>query len=712
MRFRELKENGGLIVPGVNTTVDVGPNEIPKQAKKFGNSVDKQGKPLYTMHKKAHKNSDPNTLFNLGMAESKKDIKKPIKARDPNWKDMEALRKSGAAGSHKDKSKIIPRKQKYKNVDERMGKELSSATEIFVDMDGVLADFFPAWKKLVGADWREIKDIEDALQKIRDKEDFWLSLPLTPNAKGLLNIIKDLKGEYKILSAPLANDPKAEPHKREWVKDNLSFFPPKEVIITADKWKFAKQADGTPNILIDDFGSNIRNWESKGGVGFKHKDHKFERTAGNLKDYFKKPAEEVTDEGITDKLSGFADKILGKMEKWWNKQVNAHEMAWAEVEKILKPYAEELRDLIKDPNDFGMLMLLIKHNQGKKPLLDKLFAKIRQFGIKAVYKMQGLEDKFATEGIEEGALSIPASKLPSFVSDMVKNLDPNRTKDLMDIARKLGKEVYVKKDRIVIQDPDFDPHKKDEGELIPNPKNTSLVKSDSDYDFMKLGTNIANVKDVDPEDVNPNDPDIMLQFWGGEKEKKYMMKQLKRLGYDIQDADKPGDDAQYDERELTKGEEKDKERIVKGMKKGSADFKKRYGDNWKAVMYATATKLAKEGYDLTETGYEDPSYFYITNGMAPPQVREEDLQEFTNEEVYMDISLIKPVQRNRSWDKLHKQMTRVKEGNYAPIVIDNTGYIVNGHHRYDALRFMGETDAKVRIMKGSLREIISLMQDK
>lgn len=609
MRFRELKENGGLIVPGVNTTVDVAPDEIKKQAKKFGNSVDKQGKPLYTMHKKAHKNSNPNTLFNLGMAESKKDIKKPIKARDPNWKDMEALRKSGAAGSHKDKSKIIPRKQKYKNVDERMGKELSSATEIFVDMDGVLADFFPAWKELVGAGWREIKDIEDALQKIRDKEDFWLSLPLTPNAKGLLNIIKDLKGEYKILSAPLANDPKAEPHKREWVEKNLSFFPPKEVIITADKWKFAKQADGTPNILIDDFGSNIRNWESKGGVGFKHKDHKFERTAGNLKDYFKKPAEEP-------------------------------------------------------------------------------------------------------EAVEEGALSIPASKLPSFVSDMVKNLDPNRTKDLMDIARKLGKEVYVKKDRIVIQDPDFDPHKKDEGELIPNPKNTAIVKADSDYDFLKLGTNMANIKDVDPNDMNPNDPDIMLQFFGGEKEKAYMLKQLKRLGYDVQAGDDPGDDAQFKERELTKGEEKDKERIVKGMKKGSADFKKRYGDNWKAVMYATATKLAKEGYDLTETGYEDPSYFYITDGMAPPQVREEDLQEFTNEEVYMDISLIKPVQRNRSWDKLHKQMTRVKEGNYAPIVVDNTGYIVNGHHRYDALRFMGETDAKVRIMKGSLREIISLMQDK
>ena len=45
--------------------------------------------------------------------------------------------------------------------------------------------------------------------------------------------------------------------------------------------------------------------------------------------------------------------------------------------------------------------------------------------------------------------------------------------------------------------------------------------------------------------------------------------------------------------ELSKSEEKDKERIVKGMKKNKSDFEERYGKDAKAVMYATATKLAK-----------------------------------------------------------------------------------------------------------------------
>ena len=38
-----------------------------------------------------------------------------VKPRDPNWKQMQDLKKSGAAGSHGDKTKEIPRKAKYKD---------------------------------------------------------------------------------------------------------------------------------------------------------------------------------------------------------------------------------------------------------------------------------------------------------------------------------------------------------------------------------------------------------------------------------------------------------------------------------------------------------------------------------------------------------------------------------------------------------------------
>ena len=45
-------------------------------------------------------------------------------------------------------------------------------------------------------------------------------------------------------------------------------------------------------------------------------------------------------------------------------------------------------------------------------------------------------------------------------------------------------------------------------------------------------------------------------------------------------------------RSMTKGEKSKREKIVKGMKKDKAGFKKRYGKDAEAVMYATATKQA------------------------------------------------------------------------------------------------------------------------
>ena len=171
--------------------------------------------------------------------------------------------------------------------------ELSPNTQIYVDMDGVLADFFGEWSKSQGVDnWKDIKNPAKAISDIKAIDDFWLNLPVLPQAKKLLNLIKTLKGSYSICTSPLADDPRSEPHKREWVEKNLAFFPPKEVIVTHDKPKYAKNEDGTSNILIDDFGSNIRDWEAAGGIGFKYKDHKFERTARAIQQQLLEPVEE------------------------------------------------------------------------------------------------------------------------------------------------------------------------------------------------------------------------------------------------------------------------------------------------------------------------------------------------------------------------------------------------------------------------------------
>ena len=409
MRIRDLFLEDGRIVKGVNTTPDVDVNSISKEAGKFGNKVDKDGRP--PTHSKKVKGKSTNVLFNLGMVNESKEF------------------------------------------EEAMG-EIASATEIYVDMDGVIADFFGEWAKLMGVDhFSDIKDAQPALQKIRDTDDFWLRLPVLPEAKNLLNLIKEVKGEYSICTSPLADDPNSEKHKRTWVEKNLAFFPPKAVHVTHNKPQFATAKDGTPNILIDDYGVNINAWEAAGGIGFKYKDHKFERTAKTIKQH-------------------------------------------------------------------------------------------------------------------------------------------------LDV---------------------------EEGTMLANPKNTFVTKSDTAYDFIKVGTNLANLKDV-PAGANVDEPDIMIAPYAGAKEMKYLMKQLNRIGYKTQDA----------------------------------------------------------------SGYQDAHYDETpTSGEAPPQMKAQGPLG------KIKISKLRGVQKERTYEKLAKQLENVLEGDYAPLQIDRKGRVINGHHRLDALRLVGEEYARV-----------------
>ena len=76
------------------------------------------------------------------------------------------------------------------------------------------------------------------------------------------------------------------------------------------------------------------------------------------------------------------------------------------------------------------------------------------------------------------------------------------------------------------------------------------------------------------------------------------------------------------EKKMTPGEKKEKEKIVKGMKKAKGEFKKLYGKDAESVMYATATKRAmdeeldpvgKEDDDIDNDGDVDKTDKYLLN---------------------------------------------------------------------------------------------------
>jgi len=143
---------------------------------------------------------------------------------------------------------------------------------VYLDMDGVLADFFSEYAKMAGV--KGYRDIPaDKVNPTLDAmigTDFFARLPMFPSVPALLKLVLSYVDYYNICSSPLRGDgSNSEKHKKVWIKEHLRPLP-KEIIITNNKPKWAKQPDGTPNILIDDRGLNINGWNQAGGIGIKY----------------------------------------------------------------------------------------------------------------------------------------------------------------------------------------------------------------------------------------------------------------------------------------------------------------------------------------------------------------------------------------------------------------------------------------------------------
>ena len=156
----------------------------------------------------------------------------------------------------------------------------NSRPEIFLDMDGVLADFFSEYAKLAGvpadvksgrSDYRNIpQHLREPVIQQMVGTDFFYRLPKFASADRLVAMAVQVFGHYNICSSPLRGDhANSEAMKRAWIAENLK-PQPKVIRITGRKGKYAKQQDGTPNILVDDRNTVLTEWEQSGGIGIKY----------------------------------------------------------------------------------------------------------------------------------------------------------------------------------------------------------------------------------------------------------------------------------------------------------------------------------------------------------------------------------------------------------------------------------------------------------
>ena len=215
----------------------------------------------------------------------------PISEGDGLWANIHAKRKRGEKPSHgnskahKDAVKAGNKIKEDKPKDpfglNAYAVELGKLREdddkknykIYVDMDGVVADFDKRFRDLSGMNPNdyEAKNGKNAFWDfidIKHKLAFWVGIPPMQDAQRLIDYVS--KHNYEMLTAPSIKKESLMGKGlwiRNWAKKGL--FPSKPKV----NYKSAKNKHhfAAPNhILIDDKQSTIDSWNAAGGVGILH----------------------------------------------------------------------------------------------------------------------------------------------------------------------------------------------------------------------------------------------------------------------------------------------------------------------------------------------------------------------------------------------------------------------------------------------------------
>ena len=222
-------------------------------------------------------------------------------------------RELAAKGQEHEFSKIImggdTGKKLYDIIQDRLGKQIDENNKklynenmedakptVYLDMDGVLADFFGGVEKMYGVEhWKQLTNdkTKDLKKEVIDRitgSDFFATLPKFSTADGLIEMVKKFTGgKFSINTSPLRGDHEnSAKYKKVWISNNIE--QPDEIIVTGRKESYAKdKGTGTPNILIDDRPVNIQRWQAAGGYGILYQANRDQLTKvqKGLEDYAK-----------------------------------------------------------------------------------------------------------------------------------------------------------------------------------------------------------------------------------------------------------------------------------------------------------------------------------------------------------------------------------------------------------------------------------------
>lgn len=135
---------------------------------------------------------------------------------------------------------------------------------VYLDLDGVLADFDKAAGQAMGTDniykFEFVYGTAAFWNRINGYPNFWSRLELMPDATILFDAVRHL--DPVILTAlPSSNSDRVDAAKRQWVYDNVSKTAKVITCMTKDKPNYCQPED----VLVDDRAVNAAMWRRKGG---------------------------------------------------------------------------------------------------------------------------------------------------------------------------------------------------------------------------------------------------------------------------------------------------------------------------------------------------------------------------------------------------------------------------------------------------------------
>lgn len=159
---------------------------------------------------------------------------------------------------------------------------------LYLDMDGVQADFFGAWAKRHGLKhYKEIPHPEDAINELANSSpeevyNFFHDLQPLNGGMQIIQWLHNNKIPFTVLSAPLRGpySSASVQAKKDWL-DKHNPGTSSNAIFTSAKYKYAKK-DGEQNVLVDDFGKYLDAWDTAGGIAVKHEDNNTAHTLSEL----------------------------------------------------------------------------------------------------------------------------------------------------------------------------------------------------------------------------------------------------------------------------------------------------------------------------------------------------------------------------------------------------------------------------------------------